>query len=131
LPGHDAVPTRALDWRRRQADGPRRLRRSSSFPPIPAARRGGWAAHYANGDGLSHATPRRENRPPDGGRRAMNDARPPISKPSAKARLTFTLELRPEPGVDPVLALRALLKITLRRFGMRAIDVRENLKEEQ
>jgi hypothetical protein len=40
----------------------------------------------------------------------MTDAHPPISKPSAKERPTFTLQLRPEPGVDPVLALRSLLK---------------------
>jgi len=44
--------------------------------------------------------------------------------PPAKARPTFTLELRPEPGVDPVLALRALLKVTLVRFGLRCISVR-------
>jgi hypothetical protein len=30
-----------------------------------------------------------------------------------------------------VLALRALLKVTLRRFGMRCISARENLAEEQ
>jgi hypothetical protein len=45
---------------------------------------------------------------------------------AAKDRPTFTLELRPEPGVDPVLALRALLKTALRRFGLRAIDARED-----
>ena len=57
----------------------------------------------------------------------MTDAHPPIP---AKERPTFTLELRPDPGVDPVLALRALLKVTLRRFGMRCISARENLEEQ-
>jgi hypothetical protein len=52
------------------------------------------------------------------------------AKPTAKERPTFTLELRPEPGVDPVLALRALLKVTLRRFGMRCISARENQEEQ-
>jgi hypothetical protein len=36
------------------------------------------------------------------------------------------VELRPEPGVDPVLALRALLKVTLRRFGLRCISAHED-----
>jgi hypothetical protein len=47
-----------------------------------------------------------------------------------KDRPTFTLELRPEPGVDPVLALRALLKVALRRFGLRCVAARETLEEE-
>jgi hypothetical protein len=47
----------------------------------------------------------------------------------AKSRPTFVLELRPEPGIDPVLALRALLKTTLRRYGMRCISARENITE--
>jgi hypothetical protein len=38
------------------------------------------------------------------------------------------LELRPEPGVDPVLALRALIKIALRRYGMRCISATEDNK---
>jgi hypothetical protein len=53
------------------------------------------------------------------------------AKPAAKDRPVFVLELRPEPGVDPVLALRALLKVTLRRFGMRCISAYENIEEEQ
>jgi hypothetical protein len=57
----------------------------------------------------------------------MTDAHPPIP---AKERPTFTLELRPGPGIDPVLALRALLKVTLRRFGMRCISARENQEEQ-
>jgi hypothetical protein len=55
-------------------------------------------------------------------------AHPPIP---AKERPTFTLELRPEPGVDPVLALRALLKVTLRRFGLRCISAHESSAEEE
>jgi hypothetical protein len=53
------------------------------------------------------------------------------TKPGAKERPVFVLELRPEPGVDAVLALRALLKITLRRFGLRCIAARENIEEQR
>jgi len=51
------------------------------------------------------------------------------TKPAAKDRPVYVLELRPEPGVDPVLALRALLKVPLRRFGLRCISATENLEE--
>jgi len=47
-----------------------------------------------------------------------------------KDRPVYVLELRPEPGINPVLALRALLKVTLRRFGMRCISARESSSEE-
>jgi hypothetical protein len=47
-------------------------------------------------------------------------------KSAVTERPIFVLELRPEPGVDPVLALRALLKVTLRRFGLRCISAHEN-----
>ena len=57
---------------------------------------------------------------------SLNSDAPPIP---AKERPTFTLELRPEPGVDPVPALRALLKVTLRRFGLRCISAHENQEE--
>ncbi|MCB2055658.1 MAG: hypothetical protein KDE35_15635 [Geminicoccaceae bacterium] len=41
-------------------------------------------------------------------------------------RTVYRLELRPEPGVrDPILALRSLLKIALRSFGLRAVLVEE------
>jgi hypothetical protein len=64
----------------------------------------------------------------------MTDAHPSISTAASTApardRPTFTLELRPEPGVDPVLALRALLKVTLRRFGLRCISAHENQEEQ-
>jgi hypothetical protein len=52
------------------------------------------------------------------------------TKPAAKGRPVFVLELRPEPGVDAVKALRAVLKITLRRYGLRCISARENIEEE-
>ena len=43
-----------------------------------------------------------------------------------KQRPTFVLQLRAEPHVvDPVRALRRALKILLRRFGLRCLDVRE------
>jgi hypothetical protein len=37
----------------------------------------------------------------------------------------FAVRLYAEPGVDGTRALRALLKVALRRFGLRAIDARE------
>jgi len=49
----------------------------------------------------------------------------------ARDRPTFTLELRPEPSADPVLALCALLKVALRRFGMRCVSAHENLEEQK
>jgi len=46
-------------------------------------------------------------------------------------RPTFTVRLRPErPGVDPTRALRALLKVALRRFGLRALSVDEDKPNE-
>jgi hypothetical protein len=40
-------------------------------------------------------------------------------------RPTFLVRFRPEPHVHPILALRALLKAALRRYGLRAIEARE------
>jgi hypothetical protein len=40
-------------------------------------------------------------------------------------RGTFAVRLVPEPGVDGIKSFRALLKVALRRFGLRAIDARE------
>jgi hypothetical protein len=37
----------------------------------------------------------------------------------------FVVQLRAEPGVDGIRAFRALLKVALRRFGLRAVDARE------
>lgn len=39
-------------------------------------------------------------------------------------RPTFIIRLRPEPSVNPVRALRGALKVLLRRFGLRAVDIR-------
>jgi hypothetical protein len=47
----------------------------------------------------------------------------------AKDRPTFTITLRPEPGVDAVPALRAVLKTLLRRYGMKCVSAREDLSE--
>jgi hypothetical protein len=52
-----------------------------------------------------------------------------LAPTSSATRPSFTLIFRPEPGVDSVLALRALLKITLRRFGMRCVSAREHIEE--
>jgi hypothetical protein len=37
----------------------------------------------------------------------------------------FVLRLTPKRGVDPIRALRALLKLALRRFGLRCTGVEE------
>jgi hypothetical protein len=47
--------------------------------------------------------------------------RPPNHRP------IFTLRLEGRPGAAGIHALRALLKILLRRYGFRAIDVREDV----
>jgi hypothetical protein len=48
-----------------------------------------------------------------------------MTEPTAKppARPTFTVRLRPNPGVNATIALRAALKVLLRRFGFRALEV--------
>jgi hypothetical protein len=49
--------------------------------------------------------------------------------PAAKAneRPTYRLLLRPEPTCDdPTRALRALLKLALRKWGLRAVSVSED-----
>jgi hypothetical protein len=38
---------------------------------------------------------------------------------------TFVVMLKPMPGTDGIKALRATLKVALRRFGMRCIDAHE------
>ena len=53
----------------------------------------------------------------------MRAAAPPRVKRPGQA--VFLLTLRPEPGTDSIRALRGLLKIALRRFGLRCIAVRE------
>jgi hypothetical protein len=43
--------------------------------------------------------------------------------PKASERPTFRLLLRPEPRTDAERALRALLKLALRRFGLRCVSI--------
>ena len=43
----------------------------------------------------------------------------------------FIVTLVAQPGVDGVRSLRAFLKVALRRFGLRAVDVRELHDEPQ
>lgn len=50
---------------------------------------------------------------------------------AAKDRPTLTLVLRPEPGVDSIRALRALLKVTLRQSGLRCICIVEDHRENE
>lgn len=40
-------------------------------------------------------------------------------------RPRYIVTIRPEPGVDGVSALRAFLKVALRRFGMRCVALSE------
>jgi hypothetical protein len=44
---------------------------------------------------------------------------------------TFVLSLVAMPGSDPIRAIRWLLKIALRRFKLRCIDVREELAQKE
>jgi hypothetical protein len=41
------------------------------------------------------------------------------------ARPIYALHLRPEPGVDAVHALRGVLKVALRQFGMKCMSCEE------
>jgi hypothetical protein len=45
----------------------------------------------------------------------------------AEQRSTFVLKIEGKPGAAGIHALRGLLKILLRRYGFRAIDVREDV----
>jgi hypothetical protein len=45
-------------------------------------------------------------------------------------RSSFTVTLRPEVGVDGLRALRRLLKVALRSFGLRCVAVRERIDDE-
>jgi hypothetical protein len=48
---------------------------------------------------------------------------------SNTGRPVLTIAFKPEPGVEnPTLAIRALLKTALRRFGLRALSVEETPK---
>jgi hypothetical protein len=49
----------------------------------------------------------------------------------AGARPIFVVRLQPKPGIDPARALRAALKVLLRRFGLRAIEVKEEGKNDR
>jgi hypothetical protein len=46
-------------------------------------------------------------------------------KPRHTKRPTFVLRLQPLPGIDGIRSLRLALKSLLRRFGLKALDVRE------
>lgn len=50
---------------------------------------------------------------------------------NATSRPCYTIVLRPEPGIaDPIVALRAALKVLLRRHGLRCLEVRETKAEQ-
>jgi hypothetical protein len=44
---------------------------------------------------------------------------------SRQVQATFVLRLRAEPGVDAIRALRALLKVALRRHGLRCTSIKQ------
>jgi hypothetical protein len=50
-----------------------------------------------------------------------------VTKPD---RPVFTLQFRPEPRVDPFRALRGLLKLALRKFGLRCVSAIEGFDNE-
>jgi len=59
----------------------------------------------------------------------QTEAPAPVSGPDAPdtpaaERPIYTLTVRAEPGVDPVRALRWLLKGMLRQLGLRCVDIR-------
>ena len=43
---------------------------------------------------------------------------------------TYVVRFQPEDGADPIKALRRILKTSLRQFGMKCIDIREEAREE-
>jgi hypothetical protein len=56
-----------------------------------------------------------------------SQSRAPVAKlpPDISSSQTYVIKLRPQPGVDAVRALRAALKVLLRRFGLKAVEVKE------
>jgi hypothetical protein len=48
-----------------------------------------------------------------------------LDRPASRQRPHLTLKLRPEPGVEPYRALRGLLKIALRSFGLCCLRIEE------
>ena len=63
---------------------------------------------YSHSDPLQPATAARERE----------------SSASRLVQTRFVLRLQAQPGVEPYRALRGLLKVALRRFGLKALDVR-------
>jgi hypothetical protein len=47
------------------------------------------------------------------------------TRAAEQARPTYAVTLRPEPGVDPIRALRSLLKRALRNHKLRCLSVEE------
>src|SRR5262245_17713772 len=80
----------------------RRSRRRSSRRAVAATNAGGWHFEIRSGS--------------VGGVEAM----------AAEVKSTYTITVRPMPGVDSIRALRAALKALRRRYGLLAIDIREH-----
>jgi hypothetical protein len=47
-----------------------------------------------------------------------------LRKPWGVERPVFVLVIQAEPGVEPIRAVRALLKVMLRAFGLRGLRIR-------
>jgi hypothetical protein len=60
---------------------------------------------------------------------ASENGSPPHPPPTPRRK--FSVTFVGEPGVDAIKSFRSLLKLALRRFGLRAVDVRELDAHEQ
>jgi hypothetical protein len=75
---------------------------------------------------------------PEISRKPASAVRDPSPKPAISTRRRrqdpswrgFSVRLYAEPGVDGIRSFRALLKVALRRFGLRAVDAREIHEDE-
>ena len=56
---------------------------------------------------------------------ATRPTNPKTTRMAREPRPVFVLRLTPLPGIDGILALRAVLKTLLRHYGMRCLSVRE------
>jgi hypothetical protein len=72
-------------------------------------------------------SPKSQSPARDGARQQFHQVHAADIAPSKTAQPapTFIVWLAPQPGVDGIRSLRALLKVAKRRFGLRAIAARE------
>jgi hypothetical protein len=84
------------------------MTKSERSPPVKGER--SERQHEQQQDGFAHSA----NKDPSQDSLSEQPPRRPI----------FVVKFRPEPGVDGVRSLRALLKIALRQHGLRCVGVR-------